>query len=349
MRLVRREGVDAIRVMIRRGEKVEKKLSYYWVMVLSLMVFLLGCGNKSEKTGEMGEDDAEKRIVLISKNSLDEHWLSLKTGAEKKIAEIGGYHLVLRIPQRIAGEPVGDTDKGEQISLVEEAIRESVAGIILAPIDFVGLAPVVDQAVEAGIPIVIVDSAVDTESSLTFIATDNYRAGQEIADGLAKFVDEKGELAIIMAQPGSGATIRRLAGFKERISERYPDISLIETRYSNGNRRLATSQASEIIAENPNLVGFYGGNVGSTLGILRAVELAGKKEKIKIVGFDSDPEILKGIESGYIQETVAQDPELMGRKAVEAIEHYLRTGTKGESSIYTDITIITEENLSQFK
>lgn len=309
------------------------------LIALSVVMMLAGCGSKDK---EAVQEDQNKKMVLITMDSLDEHWLSVKSGAEKKAEEIGGINIVFRAP-------TGKVDPNEQTRMVEDAITEQADAILLAPSDSSALAPVVDRAIDANIPVVIIDSDVDTDGYLTFLATDNYAAAQEAADTMANLVDSKGKVAIIMAQPGSGTAISRTKGFEDRIAEKYPNMSIVTVQYSNGDKALALNQATDIMTANPDLVGFYGGNEGSTVGIARAIQETGNKDKIKVVGFDKSSDIIEGIENGYIQASMVQNPEVMGSESVEIANKFISTGETGETKIDTGVTVVTKENLSTIK
>jgi ribose transport system substrate-binding protein len=309
------------------------------LLIASALLMLVGCGGSKE---EKPVENENKKMVLITMDSLDEHWLSVKKGAEEKAAELGGIEIIFRAP-------TGKVDPNEQTRMVEDAITEQADAILLAPSDGSALAPVVDRAVQSEIPVVIIDSSVETEGYLTFLATDNYAAAGLAADKMAELTGGKGKVAIIMAQPGAGTTIKRTTGFEDRIKEKYPEMSVITIQYSNGDKSLALNQATDIMTANPDLVGFYAGNEGSTVGVARAIKEAGKVGEIKLVGFDKSADIIEGIESGVIQASMVQNPEMMGSKAVEAANNFIKDGTKGEDKIDTGVTVVTKENLDQVK
>jgi len=308
-------------------------------MVASVLLLLVGCGEKKAVEETKNEN---KKMILITMDSLDEHWLSVKAGAEEKAKELGGIDIIFRAP-------TGKVDPNEQTRMVEDAITEQADAILLSPSDGSALVPVVDRAIDAKIPVVIIDSGIDTEGYLSFMATDNYAAAATAADKMAELVGETGKVAIIMAQPGAGTTIQRTAGFEDRIKEKYPNMSIVTIQYSNGDKSLALNQATDIMTANPDLVGFYGGNEGSTVGAARAIEETGNTGKVKLVGFDKSADIIKGIESGVIQASMVQNPEIMGSKAVEVAYKFIVDGTTGDKKIDTGVTVVTKENLDKIK
>lgn len=277
---------------------------------------------------------AQKRFVLITMDSMDEHWLSVRKGAEDKAKELG-VTLQFRAP-------AGKVDPYEQTRMVEDAINQRADAILLAPSDSAALAPVVDRAIDSGIPVVIIDSPVESEGYVTFLATDNYAAGGLAADTLAKLIDSKGKVAIINAQPGAGTAIARSSGFTDRVKEAYPKIKVVAIQYSNGDKSIALNQATDIMTANPDLAGFYGSNEGSTVGISRALEESGSS--IPLVGFDFSQDTIIGLKNGTIDATMVQDPVRMGYEGVESAYNYILKKSVSDH-IDTGVKVVTEKDL----
>jgi ribose transport system substrate-binding protein len=281
------------------------------------------------------------KFVLITMDSMDEHWLSVKAGAEAKAKELG---IKLSF-----NAPSGKVDPNEQTRMVEDAITKRVDAILIAPSDAAALSPVVNRAIKAKIPVVVIDSPVNSKGYLTFLATDNYKAAQLAADELAKLIKNKGKVAIINAQAGSGTTVLRVNGFVDRIKSNYPDIKIVSTQYCNGDKMLALSQAMDIMTANPDLAGFYTSNEGSTVGVSRAIQEKGKSGKIMLVGFDKSVDIIKGIENHSIEAVMAQDPYKMGYDGAAAAYDFITSGKKPAEKVDTGVKVITFDNVSEIK
>lgn len=316
-----------------------KKLVQVLVLIL-IISSMIGCSAKQNgKEEAKGYKDLE--FVLITMDSMDEHWLSVKAGAEEKVAELDGVNLTFRAPS-------GKVDPNEQTRMTEDAINQKADAILIAPSDKTALAPVIDRAHDADIPVVIIDSPADTENYISFLATDNYAAGSLAADTLAKQIGNKGKVAIINAQPGSGTSIARETGFTDKIKESYSDIEVVSIQYSNGDKTKALDQSTDIMTANPDLAGFYGCNEGSTVGICKAVEEVGKADTIKIVGFDKSSDIITAIENGILKASMVQSPKLMGYKGVEMAYNHIN-GDEVEKEINTGVQVITLENVDTIK
>lgn len=280
---------------------------------------------------------AQKKFVLITMDSMDEHWLSVKKGAETKAKELGDVDIIFRAP-------AGKVDPNEQTRMVEDAINQKVDAILLAPSDKSALGPVVERAIDEKIPVVIIDSPVDAEGYVTFLSTDNYAAGALAADTLAKLVNEKGKVGIINAQPGAGTAIARSSGFEDRLKEKYPNMKVAGIQYSNGDKAVALNQATDMMTANPDLAGFYGSNEGSTVGISRALEESGNIGKIKLVGFDFSKDTITGLKNGSIQASMVQNPEKMGYDGVAAAYDNIN-GKEVPKHVDTGVKVVTVGDL----
>lgn len=280
---------------------------------------------------------AQKKFVLITMDSMDEHWLSVKKGAETKAKELGDVDIIFRAP-------AGKVDPNEQTRMVEDAINQKVDAILLAPSDKSALGPVVERAIDEKIPVVIIDSPVDAEGYVTFLSTDNYAAGALAADTLAKLVNEKGKVGIINAQPGAGTAIARSSGFEDRLKEKYPNMKVAGIQYSNGDKAVALNQATDMMTANPDLVGFYGSNEGSTVGISRALEESGNIGKVKLVGFDFSKDTITGLKNGSIQASMVQNPEKMGYDGVAAAYDNIN-GKEIPKHVDTGVKVVTVGDL----
>jgi len=311
--------------------------------ILSLLAVVMFIGMFQDSEAFFGKKKKQdKKFVLITMDSLDEHWQSVKKGAEEKTEELEGVELIFKAPE-------GKVDPNEQIKMVTDAITQKVDAILIAPSDKFALTPVVERAAAGNIPVIIIDSPLDSDRYLSFIATDNYAAAETAADKMAELTGAKGKIGIINAQPGSGTTISREDGFKDRVASEYPHMKITAIMYSNGDEDKASNQAAEILTANPDLVGFYTGNEGSTVGVARALTEAGKAGKVKLVGFDRSGNIMRGIEEGVIDASMVQNPKQMGYKAVEAAYNFITDGTEPVKYIDTGVKVVTKENIEDLK
>jgi len=282
------------------------------------------------------------KITLITMDSIDEHWLKVKAGAEAKAAEMGNVELTFNAPP-------GKVDANVQLQMVEDAITKRADVIMLAPLNKDALSPGVEKAKAAGIKVIMVDSGVSTPKYDAFFATDNGAAARTAADTLAALLGGKGKIAIINAQAGAGTTMTRENEFKAQIKAKYPGIEIVGVQYSDGDKTKAMNQALDFMTANPALAGFYGCNEGSTVGLAQAVVQSGKAEKVKVVGFDFSNDTKALIQQKAIQATMVQNPYQMGYLGVDAGVRALKGEDFGGKTIDTGVTVATLENLSSIK
>ena len=240
-----------------------------------------------------------------------------------------------------------EDDPGQQIRIVEQFVSEGVGGIVLAPIDDTALMRPVAAAMQKGIPVVIMDSALKGEPPKDFVctvSTNNHRAGEMAGEQLGKLLDGKGKVVLFRHKEGSASTDQREAGFLEAI-KKFPDIQVIvDNRYSGTTISEAHSAALNMLDKLKEAAGIFCSNEPSTLGMVRALKqnnLAGSK---KLVGFDTSPALVEGLKSGEIKALIAQNPKKMGREAVHALVAKMK-GETVQAVIDSGAAVVTKENL----
>ncbi len=311
--------------------------------VLFLAMFVaLACSVATFANGKKEADNGKIKITLITMDSIDEHWLKVKAGAEAKSAELGNVELTFNAPP-------GKVDANVQLQMVEDAITKRANVIMLAPLNKDALAPGVEKATAAGIKVIMIDSGVSTDKYEAFFATNNGNAARTAADTLAKLIGEKGKIAIINAQAGAGTTMTRENEFKDQIKTKYPNIQIVGVQYSDGDKTKAMNQALDFMTANPDLAGFYGCNEGATVGLAQAVAQSGKAGKVKVVGFDFSNDTKALIQQGAIQATMVQNPYQMGYLGVDAGVRALQGTSFGGKTVDTGVTVATLDNLASIK
>ncbi len=228
---------------------------------------------------------------------------------------------------------------------MEDFIVKKVAGIVLAPTDAGALVPVVERAAAAKIPVIIIDSDIDTTKRVSFVATDNYAGGALAAKRMAKLLGGKGKVAVIKYMSGSASTTAREKGFMETLSKEFPSIELVEDRYGQDTVETALSAAEDVLTRNKELDGLFACNESTSRGALRALESQGRVDSVKMIGFDAADALLKGLESGRIQALILQNPEAMGYKGVSSAVAAIR-GESVQSRIDTGVELVTKDRLN---
>ncbi|MCE5310280.1 MAG: substrate-binding domain-containing protein [Acidobacteriales bacterium] len=249
----------------------------------------------------------KKAIAVIPMGRAHMFWQSVHAGAVAASREAG--------VDIIWNGPAAETDYTDQIRIVESMISRHVDAIALAPIDSKAMVGVVERAVREGIPVILFDSGLDSDVFLSRVATDNYGAGRLGADRMAKILNGKGKVAMVASQPGAASSTAREKGFEDGIHEKYPGIQIVDKRYGMADFAKSLAVAENMLTAFPDLDGLFSSNEAASVGAAQA--LKGRPgTKVKMVGFDWNPTLLDGLETGLIDSLIVQQPFQMGYEAV---------------------------------
>jgi ribose transport system substrate-binding protein len=315
---------------------MSKKVIFCAVIALAGLLPLWAGGSQSQQQAR-----GKIKITLITMDSVNEHWIKLRNGAEDKAKELGNVELTFNAPP-------GKTDASVQLQMVEDAITKRSQVIMLAPLHADALVPGIEKAHKAGIKVVLVDSGANTDQYDTLLATDNAAAARTAADTLAQLIGGQGKIAIMNAQAGAGTTMTRENAFKDQIAQKYPGITIVGTQYSDGDKTKALNYSLDFMTANPDLAGFYGCNEDSSIGVANGVDQQGKAGIIKVVGFDWTQDTKSMIERGVMQASMVQNPYIMGYDGVQAAVDLI-AGKSVPKLTDTGVTVATKENANSIK
>jgi ribose transport system substrate-binding protein len=275
-------------------------------------------------------------IAVVPKGLGHQFWNTVKAGADA-----AGKDLDAEI---IWNGPAKETEIPAQISIIEDMISRKVSAIVMAACDENALIDTIKKAMDAGIPVVTIDSGVKSDLPVSFVATDNIAGAKAAAHALSKEIGGSGKVGLIPFVPGAATSELREQGFKEGLKE-LPGLELVATIYCKSDVALAVQAAEDMMSKTPDLKGIFAANEAAAIGAAQAVDSAGKAGQVKIVAFDASEEELNALNKGTIQALIVQDPFRMGYDGVKtAIDHI--QGKPVEKRIDTGVTVITKENLN---
>lgn len=280
--------------------------------------------------------DGDYKIALITMDSVDQHWVSLKEGAEEE-AKADGVTVDFMAPDV--------KDDAKQIECINNAVAGGYDAILVAANSEDAVSGALQEAVDAGIKIVYVDSPANVEAEATF-STDNKAAGKTAGEEMIKALEDKGikdgSIGIVNINTSTNSTIQREEGFREALEG--TDYELLETQYCEGDAAKAQTIAENYITE--GVVGIFGANEGAATGTGNAIKASGSDEIVG-VGFDKS-DTLKGlIEDGYLVCTMAQNPDQMGKLGVQACIKALNGEDLGGEVTDTGVSVLTKESLAE--
>jgi ribose transport system substrate-binding protein len=305
-------------------------------LVLLILVFAISC----TKT-----DNGKKKftIAVIPKGTTHEFWKSIHAGSNKAAGELTAQGTEVEV---IWKGPIREDDREQQIQVVEGFAAQGVSGIVLAPLDNRALVRPVAEAGRAGVPNVIIDSGLESNDFVSFVATDNRKGGTLAADRMGQLLNGKGKVLVLRYAEGSASTTEREEGFISQIKQKFPEIELVSTNQYAGATRDTAKRASENLLNTyaDQVQGIFTPNESSTAGMLLALQDIGKAGKVSFVGFDSSQTFIDAINANQLHGIVVQNPFNMGYLGVRTMVDNL-LGKPVSKQIDTGVMLVTKENM----
>mgnify|MGYP000297784048 CR=1 FL=1 len=287
--------------------------------------------------------EAPLTIAVIPKGTTHEFWKAVHAGAVKaqREAQAAGrtVNLIWRGPTR-------EDDRTSQIDVVQGFIGQRVSGIVLAPLDSKALVAPINLASAAKIPVVIIDSALESKKPVGFVATDNRAAGRLAGERAVTLLSGKGRVLVLRYAVGSASTTEREEGFLEALKAA-KDISVVSSDQYAGATMATALTASETLLNRfaGQIDAVFTPNESSTAGMAKAIKDR-KLTTLKHVGFDASAPLIDGLRAGEVHGLVVQDPFTMGYLGVKNLLAHL-AGTKIEAKIDTPAKLVTTENMAE--
>jgi ribose transport system substrate-binding protein len=303
-----------------------------WHLALAAALLLTGACSHTENRRRLD-------IVLVTKALDSEFWQRVKSGAEQAARAHPEISLAVLAPER-------EINIDQQVSILEDQILKKVSALAVVPAGVSEIIPVLDKAHAAGIPVLIVDTDLDWPPKLSYIGTDNRMGGRLAGEYVARTLGGKGKVAVIRGVLGVATHEDRLAGFREAIAKA-PGIECIAVQPANSERTLGMSVMENLLTTHPRLNAVFATNDQMALGAMEAVAARNLTGKILLVGFDGTGEAVRAVASGQMNATVAQHPEMMGKRAVEEAIKAARHEPV-EKRVDTGTTLVTKDNAARF-
>ena len=308
------------------------------ILLMLATAAAFGCNRSVSKSAKK-----KLTIAVIPKGTSHEFWKSIHAGAIKASRELSTQGNDVEV---IWKGPLREDDREQQIQVVEGFTSQGVDGIVLAPLDNRALVRPVEEAKSANVPTVIIDSALDSNSIVSFVATDNRKGGMLAADRLGQLLSGKGKVILLRYAEGSASTQDREDGFLQEIKQKFPGIELISSDQYAGATRDTAKRASENLLNRfgEEVQGIFCPNESTTAGMLLALQDIGKAGKVTFVGFDTSQTFIDAMRAKQLHGIVVQNPFNMGYLGVRTMVESLQ-GKTVDKRIDTGVTMITSDNL----
>ena len=275
-------------------------------------------------------DAKGKTVYLITMDKMDQHWVKVDEGAKTMATALG---------LKYKWDAPDVKDNAKQIEAVNNAVADKANLILLAANDPKAISAAVKNAQSKGVKIIYVDSGADVPAIAT-LSTNNFAAG-ELA-GKTMIAELKaagksaGKIGIVSVNTATNSTMERENGFRNVVKA--AGYTILTTEYKDGDAAASQEAATGFISGNGDLVGLYGANEGSTVGVGNAIKASGKP--IIGIGFDKSDAILGLLKNGALKAAMAQNPYTMGYLGVAQAYAALADLSTGPAVIDTGVSVL---------
>ena len=314
-------------------------------MLGGLAVFASGCGptRRSDVAADARPADPGKpRVALIMKSLANEFFATMADGAEKHHADNADrYDLVVNGIK-------DERDLSRQVSLVQEMVSSGVDAIVIAPADSKALVPTLRRAVEAGVVVVNIDNRLDADVlrqegvTIPFVGPDNRAGARKVGDHLASKLSKDATVVILEGIRTSFNARQRRDGFGDAMDT--AGVGIVDSQSAQWEMSRASSIASAMISEHPDIDAILAANDSMALGAIAAVKSAGKSDQIQIVGFDNITAVREAIAEGKVLATADQHGDELAVFGIEAALRQIEDGATPED-VETPVDLVTAESL----
>jgi ribose transport system substrate-binding protein len=275
------------------------------------------------------------KVAFIQGVTGDNFYITMQCGIEEQAKKLG-----------VTVDTQGPTkfDPTLQKPILDSVVASKPDAILIAPTDVAAMQGPLAAAAGAGIKIVLVDTTTEDPSfAVSQVASDNVGGGAAAFDAIKGLVPGGGKVLVISVDPGISTTDARVEGFQKAVADdgTFTDLGV---QYSHNDPATAASLVTSALQKDPDIVGIFATNLFAAQGAATGIEQAGKKDAVKIVGFDAGPDQIQALKDGVVQALVAQQPGTIGvdglNQAVLALN-----GEEATPKIQTGFSIITKDNV----
>nr|WP_284343595.1 substrate-binding domain-containing protein [Devosia nitrariae] len=289
--------------------------------------------------GGAGAAQAQDLTITSSMPALEfPFFVHMQNALRQEAESIGGIELI---------ETDGQNQTTKQTADVEAAIIRGVDGIIISPLDAVAMAPALQQAVDAGIPVVTIDRRVEgVPGILAHVGADNVLGGEAQGRLIMEMFPDGARIINLQGQPGASPAIDRNQGLHnvlDPVSDRYEFVAEQTANFARAEGASVTEALLAGMSTPPDVI--VAANDDMALGAIQVTQERGLD--IPIIGFDALPEALASVRDGGLAATIEQFPGGQSSTALQALVEFLRDGKQPEELILLEPIAITEANIDE--
>ena len=302
------------------------------------MALLAGAVGMAFSGGAAAQSDKQLTILASVPGLTFPFFVHMMNQMKAAAEELGNIEVV---------ESDGQVSSPKQTADVEAAIARGVDGIVISPNEVDAMAPALQQAVEANVPVVTIDRRVDqVEGILAHVGADNVKGGEAQGQLIMKLFPDGATIINLQGQSGASPAIDRNQGLHNVLdpaADKYKIVFEQTAGFDRARGLSVTENALAGMAEAPDVI--VAANDDMALGAMEAVR-ARNMQGIAIIGFDALPEALAQVRDGGLTATIEQFPGEQSRQAVQILVAHLREGKAPEEKVKLLTPVaITKENL----
>ena len=286
---------------------------------------------------------AKPKVGLVMKSLANEFF---------KVMEAGAEDYAVKNTDKFDFKAVGMKDERDfaaQVDAIENFVTQKYDVIVVAPADSKAMVTPIAKAVKAGVVVINIDVQLDPDAKkaagidLAFFGPDNVAGAKLSGDALAQALGPGGKVVILEGNPEADNAQERKQGFTASVNE--GKLKLLDSKTAHWETEEANTLMTNFLTQYPDIQGVMAANDSMALGVVKALDAAGKSGQIKVVGFDNIPAVQPLIKSGKMLATIEQYGAQM---AVIGINYGLRelAGEKFTGWVHTDVKLITAKDLS---
>ena len=287
-----------------------------------------------------GAANAEGLITIIVNDPANPYWFTEGEVARKTAEELG-------YTANVAAHK-GDTNT--ESTLIDTAITNKSEAIILDPANADGSIGAVKKAVDAGIPVILVNAEINQEGLAKAQLVSNNAQGAALgAQAWVEAVGDTGQYVELFGNPADNNAQTRSNGYETVLSQ-YPDLEKVGREVANWDRTQGYQKTQSLLQANPDIIGVISGNDEMALGAIAALKEAGKLDQVKVGGFDGSPDAVEAVKAGEMQYTVLQPVAVFSAEAVRQADNFIKNGSTGvdsEKQLF-DCLLITKDNVDKY-
>jgi erythritol transport system substrate-binding protein len=242
----------------------------------------------------------------------------------------------------------GDTNA--ESNLIDAAITNGAKAIILDPANADGSVGAVKKAVDAGIPVFLVNAEINEAGLATAQLVSNNAQGAALgAVQWVELVGDEAKYVEFFGNPADNNAATRSNGYETVISQ-YPGLEKVAEEVANWDRTQGYNKMQSIIQANPDFTAVISGNDEMALGAIAALKEAGKLENVTVGGFDGSPDAVEAIKAGEMAYSVLQPVAVFSEEAVRQADYYIKNGEPmvAEEKQLFDCSLITPDNVDKY-